>query len=548
VDRFLALATSAAQDRVETASGMPLGVAAFAEARRLDPRARLSPAWFAAVRALTFVQPSSLTPWVLGEGSLLAQRERSDAAIRRIGELQVRWLMAERLRALAARLQDRVRLMSGIVTNVWLNHGGDSWFAAVQPAVAWSMTGTNGHIVTNAVAQTSVRFVSLREMGLVFHNASLAGPILNGIEQRDPPRLPYGMKLSFALLGLPLPLPASTWATNYDQPEATVLAEVGEEFRQEGQMMGSAGTFDNWPSRPRFTVRVHLTDPAALFAAQRRQQWFFAGMIAFTAGIAGIGGWQTNRAFRRQLALNEQKSDFVSSVSHELRAPLASMRLLAEGLADGRVQDETKRKEYAGFLVQETRRLGALVENVLDFAGIEQGCKRYDFGPTDVVALVRETVKLVEPLAAERGVRTEALIDDGSTPVAFWDGRAIQRALLNLLDNSLKHSPKGSVVTVRLESSPADRVGLPEAGTTVRIAVTDRGPGIPPEDHARIFERFVRRGSELRRETQGVGLGLAIVKHIAEAHGGRVRVASVPGEGAMFTMELPASPGERSGQ
>ena len=267
-----------------------------------------------------------------------------------------------------------------------------------------------------------------------------------------------------------------------------------------------------------------------------------------TAGIAGIGGWQANRAFRRQLALSEEKSNFVSSVSHELRAPLASMRLLAEGLASGRVQEEVKRREYAGFLVQETRRLGALVENVLDFAGLEQGRKRYDFGPTDVVKLVQETVKLVEPLAAERGVRVGFATEEGAALTASWDGRAVQRALLNLLDNALKHSPKDSVVTVRLESSPADRTGSPEASTTVRIAVTDHGPGIPPEDHARIFDRFVRRGSELRRETQGIGLGLALVKHIAEAHGGRVRVASVPGEGATFTLELPKSPGERSGQ
>jgi two-component system phosphate regulon sensor histidine kinase PhoR len=317
--------------------------------------------------------------------------------------------------------------------------------------------------------------------------------------------------------------------------------------------------FETWPSHPRFTVRVHLADPAALFAAQRRQQWLFGGMILSVAGIAGLGGWQANRAFRRQLALSEEKSNFVSSVSHELRAPLASMRLLAEGLAEGRVTEEAKRREYAGFLVQETRRLGSLVENVLDFARIEQGRQRYDFESTDLGRLVRETVKLLQPRAAELGIGLTCSTEEtasgedhpqsvatalGSTPRSgssdpraeiACDGPAIQRALLNLLDNAFKHAPVGSAVKVTLGSIRGPR-------SAIYISVADSGPGIPAEDHTRIFERFYRRGSELRRETQGVGLGLAIVKHIVEAHGGRVRVASTVGHGATFTLELPAAP------
>jgi signal transduction histidine kinase len=339
---------------------------------------------------------------------------------------------------------------------------------------------------------------------------------------------------------------------------APLLAAATEEFRQEAQTLLTGARFDRWPSRPRFTVRVHLADPAALFAAQRRQQWLFGGMILSVAGIAGLGGWQANRAFRRQLALSEEKSNFVSSVSHELRAPLASMRLLAEGLAEGRVTEEAKRREYAGFLVQETRRLGSLVENVLDFARIEQGRQRYDFEPTDVGRLVRETVKLLQPRAAELGIGLTCSTDEtasgedhprsvatapGRTPRSevadlkdeiACDGPAIQRALLNLLDNAFKHAPVGSAVKVTLGSIRGPR-------SAIFISVADSGPGIPAEDHTRIFERFYRRGSELRRETQGVGLGLAIVKHIVEAHGGRVRVASTVGHGATFTLELPAA-------
>jgi signal transduction histidine kinase len=268
-----------------------------------------------------------------------------------------------------------------------------------------------------------------------------------------------------------------------------------------------------------------------------------------------------NRAFRRQLALNAEKSNFVASVSHELRTPLASLRLLAEGLAAGRVEDESKRHEYAGFLVQETRRLGALVENVLDFARIEQGRKQYQFEPTDLGRLVTATVRLFEPLAAERQVRLELNLPAGSAEPGGSlelnaDGAALQQALVNLLDNALKHAPADSVVMVAVEAGSADalvrqqadlagRAGeLADEGVRaplgwVRLSVSDAGAGIPPEDHERIFERFFRRGSELRRETQGVGLGLAIVKHIVAAHRGRVWVESRPGQGARFVVELP---------
>ena len=114
------------------------------------------------------------------------------------------------------------------------------------------------------------------------------------------------------------------------------------------------------------------------------------------------------------------------------------------------------------------------------------------------------------------------------------DGRTIQQALVNLIDNAIKHSPKDATVTVALES-----VMLNSQPSTCNLSVTDQGPGIPTSEHERIFEQFYRLGSELRRETQGVGIGLSIVKHVVEAHGGRVRVESVVGKGSRFTIELP---------
>jgi signal transduction histidine kinase len=308
------------------------------------------------------------------------------------------------------------------------------------------------------------------------------------------------------------------------------------------------------------TVRanVYLTNPSALFRRQHVRTLWFGCLIAVSAGTALLGLTAAWRAFERQQRLSDLKSNFVSSVSHELRAPIATVRLLAESLERGKVSDAQKQEEYFRFIGQECRRLSALVENVLDFSRIEQGRKQYEFEPTDIVALVRATVALMQTYAVEKGV-TVALdlrnLEGRTSQLELCvDGRAIQQALVNLVDNAIKHSPKGEKVTVGIgEESVECRVSSEEAGAAPRhstldthpslvtLSVEDHGPGIPPEEHQKIFERFYRVGPELRRETQGVGIGLSIVKHIVEAHGGRVVVRSAVGQGSRFTIELPQS-------
>jgi signal transduction histidine kinase len=227
-------------------------------------------------------------------------------------------------------------------------------------------------------------------------------------------------------------------------------------------------------------------------------------------------------------------------VSHELRAPIGSIRLMAEALHDGKVAGGAAR-EFHRLIAGESARLSQMVENVLDFARIEEGRKRYQFEETDLQQLAADTLRLLAPLAAERGI---TLVPELSCVTATVDPAAIQQALVNLLDNAIKFSPEGGTVTVGLEEAapalPQDAEGSTRDACGPRwvLSVRDQGPGIPPAERERIFERFYRLGNELRRETQGAGIGLSIVKHIAEGHGGRVAVCEGEGGlGSVFTIK-----------
>lgn len=290
---------------------------------------------------------------------------------------------------------------------------------------------------------------------------------------------------------------------------------------------------------PDGALELVLADAGSFYASYRRRMWLVAAMLLASSLAAAAAMFGLGRNYSRQVALNQMKSNFVSSVSHELRAPIAAVRLMAESLDRGAVPDEARRKDYFRLIVQECRRLSALIENVLDFSRIDQGRKQYRFEPVDAAALVRQAVALMQPNAAERQVSL-AFEEPPAGLADFnpsWDAHSIEQSLVNLLDNAIKHSPPGAEVKVAIELN----------GAGARVSVEDHGEGIPQEDQARIFDLFYRRGAELRRETQGAGIGLSIVKHVAEAHGGRVTVESAPGQGSRFALELPAGPpGERA--
>lgn len=476
--------------------GVPVAASAAVWLGVNAPEMLRGPRGIELLRGLVHEQPSLLTSWILA-------RARTNSASPELVRLQAEWQTAEVCRALA-----------GAFRAASANAGGTS-------GPAWLRLGTNQWRMRRGFRESGMEVEFLER-------ATIARGVDAMRSRLGPPDWPPGMESEFELAG---ELMEAAHVSGSERPRASSGGDLVTQL--EGTLAGVFGA-GGGEGGVGLKLRVRLVEPQKLFAAQRRQQRLFTGLLLGVVGVAGIGLWQTRRAFLRQMALNQEKTNFVSSVSHELRAPLASMRLLAEGLAEGRAEEPAKRREYAGFLVQETRRLGSLVENVLDFSRIEQGRKEYRFEPVDLLRLTRETVRIPSAVAAERDVRLEFRCAEAA--VEIWaDAPSLQQALLNLIDNALKHAPAGTAVEVELRRTP-DRP-LP-----VTIAVRDAGPGIPPEEHDRIFERFYRRGSELRRETQGVGLGLSLVRHTMEAHGGRVRVESRPGQGATFTLELPLRP------
>ena len=287
-------------------------------------------------------------------------------------------------------------------------------------------------------------------------------------------------------------------------------------------------TLYNW------RLNVALTSSEGLEQKVIRQRYVQLGVVALAMLIAIVGVVIIVRATVEERRLAGLKSDFVANVSHELKTPLASVRMFGELLLTGRVANDDKRKEYLQIIVGESERLTSLIDNVLDFAKVERGKEAYEFALGDAADVARRATEVLRYRAERQGIELELAVEP--TPVVF-DGRAIELAIINLIDNALKYA-KGTD-SVLVEVGPADASG------GARVRVSDHGPGIDPNDHARIFDRFQRGRGAQELHVRGSGIGLALVKHIAESHGGRIQVESPltgEGRGSAFELTLPAEP------
>jgi signal transduction histidine kinase len=294
-----------------------------------------------------------------------------------------------------------------------------------------------------------------------------------------------------------------------------------------------AGPADKFPlftgGGEAWTYQIVVDDKDFFERSEASNRNFIVLMITLTT-LAGIFGLvQAGRAYLQAVELTRRQGEFMAAVSHEMRTPLAAMRLLAENLESGVADRAGQREEHTKLIREECARLGGLVDNVLAFT---RGRKPEPHEAFDLLAMVEDVASLVKPLADRRNISFEVAVSPFEEP-PHGDVAALRRAVLNLLDNALKHTPNRGKVSCR--AFPADAAWW-------KLEVCDTGPGIPLAERGRIFEAFYRIGDELRRSTPGTGLGLALVKLTAEAHGGRIEVGDAPQGGSCFTMTLPMHP------
>ena len=286
---------------------------------------------------------------------------------------------------------------------------------------------------------------------------------------------------------------------------------------------------------PDWTLEFHQPPPRLIrtFLLSRRGLYFFVFLLI--AGILVFGLALTIRSVSHELELARMKSDFVSTVSHEFKSPLTSIRQLAEMLQSGRVPSEERRKQYYDVLLEQSERLALLTDNILSLARIEEGRAGFAFEATDVSALLTKIVSSFQERVRHEGFDIELQVK-GRIPLVALDRTALSQAITNLIDNAIKYSGESRKIAV--SASVEEQF--------VVIAVQDFGVGIKKEDIDRVFERFFRGGDELTRTVKGSGLGLTLVKEIVEAHRGKVQVESEPGKGSLFSIRLPLPQGKGS--
>jgi signal transduction histidine kinase len=248
--------------------------------------------------------------------------------------------------------------------------------------------------------------------------------------------------------------------------------------------------------------------------------------VAVLTSVFGITA--ALRALRREARALSREKAFLASVTHELRTPLSAIRLFGESLSEGRGDP----REYGAMVALESERLEDLVERVLAVTRVDE---RMSFTRLDPAALVRSAVTLIADRAKKRStqITLDQSIHNELLPEVSWDSEAVRRALLNLLDNAVKHGKEGGHIEVRAAVD----------GDSVKLAVVDDGPGIGGRDRKRIFGRFQRGATA----AAGTGLGLHVVEQVASAHHGRVDLETEEDKGSTFTLILPIEPGKTAG-
>jgi len=285
------------------------------------------------------------------------------------------------------------------------------------------------------------------------------------------------------------------------------------------------------------SLGTNLQDSAITFTGNKGQMFstpwsiqpaFYLLALLLILGITLFGAYLLWRDVRREVQMAEMRSQFVSSVSHELKTPLTAIRMFAETLRLGRSKDTKTQNEYLDTIVNESQRLTRLLNNVLDFSKIEQGKRLYRPESASLYEIVKSAARAMEYPLSQKGFKLDVQTDDG-LPNVHVDHDAMEQALLNLLHNAMKYSGESKEIGLHLKRKDSHAL----------IQVIDKGIGIDPQEQKRIFEKFYRIPSPENERIVGTGLGLALVSHIVDAHGGSLELESELGKGSTFSIYLP---------
>ena len=261
-------------------------------------------------------------------------------------------------------------------------------------------------------------------------------------------------------------------------------------------------------------------------ALESNEAIYLIGYVFVIIGLL-VGLIITLRGLAQENRLTLLKSDFISSVSHELKSPVTSIRQMSELLVRDRIKTEDRKKEYYSTMLAQSERLSHLVENILDFSRLEYGGKKLRLELTDIENLVKETIEVFEVRLRYTGFIVHSDCQR-NMPSLYIDREGIQQVLYNLLDNAYKYSGKSKEINVSLMRNKNE----------VEISVKDFGIGIHSRDQKKIFDRYYRSKGDKLHSIKGSGIGLAIVRQVVKAHNGRLEINSQLDKGSTFKVFL----------
>jgi len=357
--------------------------------------------------------------------------------------------------------------------------------------------------------------------------------VIGWVQQKEDGPI-YGVELNLNTL--------LSWLAGYfsdasqEGMEYAILDSSGEVLYQTGDMgldssLKPALSLSLAPHLPKWQIAMYVVGPPS--AVQSSKSFVLLASLLLFIFVAAVilGGTILTWHIHRNITHAQQKSSFVSGVSHELKTPLTSIRMFAELLRENRVKDPAKKDHYLQIIVSESQRLTRLVNNVLDFGRLEQGWKRFNFRALELAGYLRKLVETERLRIQEAGMTLDNQIPESGYYVRT-DPDVIEQCLLNLVDNAIKYTAEGKVLTVDLDTQD----------DYLRLRVMDRGPGVPAKHRNRIFEKFHRVDNSLTSPQPGSGLGLSIARTLLREMKGDLLYESREGGGSCFVILFPFRP------